>query len=60
MAQVISISERMPRHPRTVTPSSNTAAKDAQILFFTGIRYERVGSIPERVELNERGEPVKH
>lgn len=56
MAQVISISERMPRTPRRVDP----VAKDAQILLFTGIRYERFGQIPERVELDERGEPVRH
>ncbi len=56
MAQVISISERMPRTPRRVDPG----VTDAQILLFTGIRYERFGQIPERVEFDERGEPVRH
>ncbi|HZG27656.1 hypothetical protein SAMN05421890_4804 [Ensifer adhaerens] len=56
MAQVISIRERLPRNPRRADP----AATDAQILLFTGVRYERFGQIPERVELDDRGEPVKH
>ena len=56
MAQVISISERMPRTPRRADPGM----QDAQILLFTGIRYERLGQIPQRLELDERGEPVRH
>lgn len=56
MAQVISISERIARTPRR----NESGATDAQILLFTGVRYERFGEVPQRVELNDRGEPVKH
>jgi hypothetical protein len=56
MAQVISISERIARTSRR----NETGVTDAQILLFTGIRYERFGATPNRVELNDKGEPVKH
>lgn len=56
MAQVISISERLARTPRR----NEALVRDAQILFFTGIRYERFAAAPDRVELDEKGEPVKH
>ena len=59
MAQVISIRDRMARSTRPGA-ARDSIAQDAQILLFTGIRYERFSQIPERVELNDKGEPVKH
>lgn len=56
MAQVISIKDRLARTPRR----SDVEIGDAKILLFTGTRYERFGTLPARVELDEKGEPIKH
>lgn len=56
MAQVISIKDRIARTPRR----GEADIGDAKILLFTGIRYERFGGLPARVEFDEKGEPIKH
>ncbi|WP_143523550.1 hypothetical protein [Pararhizobium arenae] len=50
MADIIRIEERLPRFARRM-PADVAAGKDATILLFTGIRYERL----DKEEVAERG-----
>ena len=54
MADLIDLNRRRPRGPIPPARLDRADGPGATILFFTGVRYERLAEPPERIDLTDR------